>query len=156
MEIVKGTYCLKIYCRKNIIASIGKLGRTEFKKGWYLYIGSAAGGIESRVLRHLEKRKKLFWHIDYLLSRKDVDVEIIYFLPDRQRLECKISRNISSILKPVRGFGSSDCRCAGHLYLLQEDLFVQLEDLMVKGHGFRSLPRKDFIKRCSIKEKDLQ
>jgi len=152
MEIVKGTYCLKIYCGKNIKASIGKLGRTEFKKGWYLYTGSAAGGIESRVLRHLGKRKKLFWHIDYLLSRKDIDVEIIYYLPGRQKLECKISRDFSSILKPVRGFGSSDCRCIGHLYLLQEDLFGQLEELMVRGHGFRSLPRKDFIKRYSIKK----
>ena len=146
---MNGTYCLKIYCKNNIKAVIGKLGRTRFKKGWYLYIGSASNGIENRVLRHLKKRKKLFWHIDYLLSRKDTDVEIIYYLPGKERIECKISILISLILKPVSGFGSSDCNCRGHLYLLNEELLEPLEDILAKDHGFRSLSKNDFIKKTA-------
>ena len=154
---MNGTYCLKINCKKNKKIDIGRLGSVEFKKGRYLYIGSAAKGIENRVLRHLRKRKKIFWHLDYLLSEEGTGVEKIYFIQSEQRLECIISKLVSSILKPVKGFGSSDCRCRGHLYLYPEDLLVPVEELLVKNRRFRSFSSRAFIremnqqKRSSLK-----
>lgn len=150
---MKGTYCLKINCKKNRKIVIGKLGKIEFEKGSYLYIGSAVSGIENRVLRHLKKRKKIFWHIDYLLSWESTEVEKIYFIPSEQKMECNISKLINSILKPVRGFGSSDCRCCGHLFLFPEDLMTPLEDLLIKDNRFKSLSKRDFIQKTNTKKK---
>ncbi|MDZ4245940.1 MAG: DUF123 domain-containing protein, partial [Dehalococcoidia bacterium] len=39
------------------------------EQGFYAYVGSALSGLDKRIGRHLKTRKKLFWHIDYLLDR---------------------------------------------------------------------------------------
>lgn len=95
------------------------MGRFGFKKGRYLYVGSAKKGLEARVRRHLKKAKKLFWHIDYLLSRKDARVVEVWV--GRGREECHVARSIYDDVSPrvIRKFGSSDCRCPGHLFYLK-------------------------------------
>ncbi len=153
---MNGTYCLKINCKKNSKIPIGRLGRIEFKKGWYLYIGSASGGIEARVLRHLRKRKKLFWHLDHLLAAEGTGVEKIYFIQSEKRLECFISKMVSLVLKPVKGFGSSDCRCRGHLYLFPEDHLARVEDLLINKHRFKSFSNRDFIQKMGKKGLEIK
>lgn len=99
---------------------IGKLGRLKFNKGRYLYVGSAKKGLEARIRRHLKKAKKLFWHIDYLLSQKDARVVEVW--AGAGRSECQVARRIYSEISPqvIRRFGSSDCRCPGHLFYLKD------------------------------------
>jgi Uri superfamily endonuclease len=65
---MKGTYALIIELASDERISVGKLGKINFKKGYYLYVGSGQNSLEARIARHLRKRKKKFWHIDYLLA----------------------------------------------------------------------------------------
>ncbi|MGZ7049923.1 MAG: GIY-YIG nuclease family protein, partial [Methanobacterium sp.] len=62
------TYCLLINLNVDSEISVGKLGKLNFKKGFYVYVGSALNSIDARIKRHLKNDKKLFWHIDYLLT----------------------------------------------------------------------------------------
>ena len=81
---MKGSYCLIIDISRDIKQGIGKMGELNFKKGLYIYVGSAMNNIEKRVERHIKtskgRNKILFWHIDYLLSNRNVKIRKIYDL----------------------------------------------------------------------------
>ncbi|MEW6456760.1 MAG: GIY-YIG nuclease family protein [Acidobacteriota bacterium] len=113
----KGIYILSIRLKEQKKISVGKLGEIEFKPGLYLYVGSAQGGLEYRIKRHLRKNKKLFWHIDYL--RKEAEIEGVWIKKGRFN-ECAAVRKIQDSTCfstfPVKGFGSSDCKCLTHLF----------------------------------------
>lgn len=116
---MKGIYALLIKVKRKVNIQIGKLGKFEFPKGWYLYIGSGKNGLEKRVKRHLRKKRNLFWHIDYLLSAPDTEIEKVWIKEGGK--ECSLAKRIAQtdIFKiPVPGFGSSDCRCKSHLFLI--------------------------------------
>jgi Domain of unknown function DUF123 len=68
-----GCYSLIIYLRKKTLIRIGKLGQAVFPAGTYVYTGSAMGGLEPRLKRHLRSKKKLRWHIDYRLHAREAD-----------------------------------------------------------------------------------
>lgn len=87
--------------------------------GHYAYAGSALRGIEARVRWHLGKRKRLHWHIDYLLEKASVTG--VYRLESIERTECAIALGLSARLSPVPGFGCSDCRCRSHLFFAAEE-----------------------------------
>lgn len=53
----KGTYSLILELERDQYIEIGKLGKFLFKKGYYVYNGSALGGF-GRVKYHLKKNKK--------------------------------------------------------------------------------------------------
>ncbi len=110
---MKGSYILLIELENDKEIQIGKLGNIFFEKGFYVYIGSALNGLEQRINRHLRTDKKLHWHIDYLL--KSAKVNSVYYKENDQREECKIAKSFSK-LKPVSGFGCSDCNCKSHLF----------------------------------------
>ena len=105
---------------KDIKPRIGKLGRIGFKKGFYCYVGSAIGksiNLENRLKRHFKKKKKLRWHIDYLLANPNVLVDGAILFPSQKRMECFLSRKIEKRADgTIRKFGSSDCNCKGHLH----------------------------------------
>lgn len=113
---MNGAYCLLINCRKTQSIDIGRLGAIEFAKGFYIYVGSALNGIEKRISRHLRKEKRRFWHIDYFLSNRYVNVDSIYCLKSNKKMECNIAVKVNSIAKSINGFGSSDCKCRSHLF----------------------------------------
>jgi Uri superfamily endonuclease len=81
-----------------------------------VYSGSAfgPGGLGARVGRHLRLDKKLRWHIDYLRQR--VDDVVAYYQPD-SRSECLFANELKLAGGefPMKGFGSSDCKCESHL-----------------------------------------
>lgn len=110
---MKGCYCLIIKLENDKKLKIGKKHKMEFKKGYYVYIGSAMNNLESRVKRHLSKSKKLHWHIDYLLKHSQI-VEVIYNLD--KKVECNLSKEISMNREYIKDFGCSDCECNSHLY----------------------------------------
>ena len=43
--ILKGTYCLIIYLRKDKAIEIGKCGSINFRRGYYVYVGSALNSL---------------------------------------------------------------------------------------------------------------
>lgn len=124
---MKGTYIIAIYVLENSVIRIGALGEIEFLKGYYLYIGSAMGNkgsttLENRVKRHVSdsKGKKIFWHIDYLLTNQNCVITRLYLIPSLKRLECIIANEaLQTSDQRIKNFGSSDCDCLSHLYYFQ-------------------------------------
>jgi sugar fermentation stimulation protein A len=118
MKSSPGTYVLFLRLPRKKWIEVGKLGAICFPAGLYAYVGSALGGWEARVNRHLNGGGKMHWHIDYLRTEAQVKGAIVFESPER--LECVISGAIaetSHIVAP--GFGSSDCDCTSHLHLLR-------------------------------------
>lgn len=114
---MKGCYCLIIYVKRKTKIKIGKkLGEIEFKKGNYVYIGSAMNSVESRLNRHLSNDKKLHWHVDYLLKNNDVKIVKIIYNVSSKKIECDLSKYLQSQTEYVNEFGCSDCNCKSHLY----------------------------------------
>jgi sugar fermentation stimulation protein A len=112
----RGSYLLLLDLRRDRRIQVGRLGRIAFKKGTYVYVGSAQRGLAARIARHLRRRRKRFhWHIDYLRAA----CGRVVGLPIRssRRQECEVARAVAAVLEPgPAGFGSSDCRCATHLF----------------------------------------
>lgn len=81
--------------------------------------------MEKRIERHLRKTKQKFWHIDYLLDDANVEVLKVFHKKAGRLEECKIAKNISEIGVPVKGFGSSDCKCESHLFKLKGYQFLR-------------------------------
>jgi Uri superfamily endonuclease len=115
-----GCYSLIICLRKKTLIRIGKLGQALFPAGIYVYTGSAMGGLEPRLKRHLRSKKKLRWHIDYLLHAPEAKIREIFIYPSAPDEECRRNRRIAAlpraeIIRPK--FGASDCSsgCASHL-----------------------------------------
>jgi len=116
---------LVIKINDDIVENIGKLGKIKFRKGRYVYIGSAMNSIEKRVERHLKRKKKVFWHIDRLLSNNRVEVERVYIKESDTKEECAIASIISKQGYAIKGFGSSDCKCISHLYKVKSIDFLE-------------------------------
>lgn len=108
---MKGVYVLLIELNKDLKIKIGKLGKIEFKKGYYAYVGSALNSLEKRIERHFRKNKRSFWHIDYFLEKAKIK-EFVY-AEINKRKECEIAK---LNLKFIKGFGCSDCKCKSHLF----------------------------------------
>jgi Uri superfamily endonuclease len=122
--VVKGVYLLVINLKKNSKIKIGKLGKIAFPKGFYVYVGSALNNLQARVARHLSSKKKLRWHIDYLLASPNAEVEMVITRQTEKRIECEVNEIIQKFGKPVEKFGSSDCKCKSHL-----TYFKSLDDI---------------------------
>lgn len=113
---MKGTYCLVISLAKDTKIKIGKvLGEITFKKGCYMYVGSAMNSLESRVRRHLSSDKKKHWHIDYLLLNDSSNVENVIVNVSDRKAECELAEIIMENEDCVAKFGCSDCSCRSHL-----------------------------------------
>lgn len=139
----KGSYIILGELKRNIYLNIGKRGNIFFKKGFYLYVGSAMNSLSSRIKRHLRKDKKLRWHIDYLIPYfKNVEPLIIN---SEEKIECIISSEIEKICEGyIKGFGSCDCKCKSHLYFLKNNPFEnkKFRNILLKYH-IKRLPRQN-------------
>lgn len=122
VDIAKGLYILVIEVAKDICIDIGSLGYICLPTGIYGYVGSAKGfgGIEARIKHHLNKRKKrCWWHIDYLTIRDDVKICCTIFAETVNLGEEDV---VIEMLKnscwevAVRRFGSTDKRSLSHLF----------------------------------------
>jgi len=114
-EQMQGAYVLVMEVDREQTIPVGRLGNIWFPSGSYAYVGSAMGGLENRINRHLRSEKKLHWHIDYLLKYARVDT--VYIKEGRDREECDIARWFHDRFDCIPSFGSSDCKCPSHLYI---------------------------------------
>ena len=108
------SYVLFLKVRRNIKVTVGRLGKIKFSKGYYLYVGSAKRGIESRLNRHILKDKNLFWHVDYLLKSPYTVIDEVWVAQGKK--ECSVASLLKEHFDFVERFGSSDCRCKSHLF----------------------------------------
>ena len=116
---MKGSYIILIKLPEEQTITIGSLQTLHFPLGYYAYVGSALGGIKSRLSRHLKSNKKLHWHIDYLLQKAPITDIIIG--ETKERVECAIAQALSSQFDSIPSFGSSDCHCSSHLFFATEE-----------------------------------
>ena len=113
---MKGIYALLIQIDEFASINVGALGKKDFKPGLYAYVGSAQNGVEQRVKRHLENKKTLFWHIDYLLNSKKAKIIKILYKQAHKEEECRLAQKLRRHNQAAYGFGSSDCHCLSHLF----------------------------------------
>ena len=113
-----GSYILMLALPEQRAIRVGRLGILSFKPGYYAYVGSAQGGLEGRIRRHLRADKKPHWHIDYL--RREANVAGIMRIFSPLRAECALARALAEELAVIKGFGASDCGCSGHLFYSRE------------------------------------
>jgi sugar fermentation stimulation protein A len=111
----RGSYLLVLRVDKERRVRIGGLGTFSFRRGYYVYVGSAMRNLQSRLARHSRRRKTRHWHVDYL--RQVTSGPIALPIRSSLRQECEVARAFADILEPgPAGFGSSDCKCATHLF----------------------------------------
>jgi sugar fermentation stimulation protein A len=121
-----GSYILILQLEREYSMTVGSLGIIPFPKGRYAYVGSAMGGLESRLRRHFSTSKKRRWHIDYLLEKGNA-VQAFY-IPSEHKMECFLNRLVSILPEslPIKGFGASDCTCRTHLHRISEEGYRDL------------------------------
>ena len=122
----RGCYIIVLRMPRGRKIEVGVLGEVKFRKGYYLYVGSAMKDLTRRIERHRRLTKKHHWHIDYLREQ----AEFIAAIPIRARadLECEVAGSLGAIADwSVPGFGSSDCPCESHLFGMQQDPVHQRE-----------------------------
>ena len=128
-DLLTGSYCLVLRIKKDIKIKIGKLGKILFKKGIYIYIGSGMNNLIKRIERHLGKNKKskkrLHWHIDYLLQNKDTEI-IDVFIKESTKKEEEIIANFvkKHSLGFIKNFGATDSKLKSHLYYVKSYDFL--------------------------------
>lgn len=132
-----GLYVLVLRVDSPASVRVGALGRLDFGPGYYAYCGSARRNLSSRISRHMARRKKLRWHIDYLTCRRNVSVELARIFPGNAMTECGLNSVVreSPGARSVPGFGCSDCTCDSHLIFFGDeapDIFPEPNDLHVR------------------------
>jgi Uri superfamily endonuclease len=112
----KGTYLLFLVFRERREIDVGSLGTLSIGEGEYCYVGSAMNGLDERLERHFRKEKNIRWHIDRLTMCAD-DMEAYVSMTTK---ECDLSKMASDrgCVPVFKGFGSSDCKCGTHLFLV--------------------------------------
>jgi Uri superfamily endonuclease len=146
-----GTYVLLFKMKRTRILQIGRLGRYRFPKGYYAYVGSALGpgGIRSRIHRHLRPTRMLHWHVDYLQpAAVPVEVWITQNRHRKEHLWAAVLKSMRSASIWVPGFGSSDCKCAGHLvYYRQKPAFRLFKQTAHARHPQRTVIYRSLIEK---------
>jgi sugar fermentation stimulation protein A len=116
----RGSYIIVLKLVRDRKIEVGALGAVKFRKGFYLYVGSAMKDLSQRVARHQRILKKHHWHVDYLREHAEFHAAI----PIRASvdLECSVAASLGSMADwQMPGFGSSDCGCDTHLYGMHDD-----------------------------------
>ncbi len=92
------------------------MGKLDLPAGWYVYVGSALGGLGARLCRHARPEKRRHWHVDALREAAELVAVACHVSPER--LECAAAASIAALpgaSLPAPRFSASDCRCAAHL-----------------------------------------
>ena len=125
MKTLSGIYVLIIQVNEDVRLDVGALGDKKFARGLYAYVGSAQTNLVQRIKRHLIKKKKNFWHIDYLLSYPTVKIIKVFYKEATKTEECKTANNIGERSKPIADFGCSDCNCKSHLFHIKNVEYIE-------------------------------
>lgn len=123
MRSESGTYALLLHCASSSELAIGRWGCLQLVPGHYLYVGSAfgPGGVKARVSRHFRNDKKLRWHIDYLRAEAQPVGAWCSYASEHLEHEWAEALQDMNVTTCIAGFGSSDCHCEGHLFIVPTD-----------------------------------
>lgn len=112
-----GCYLLVIKLDGACLLSLGRRS-VSLSAGFYGYVGSAQRALAARLARHRRplSAKKSRWHIDGLLAHGRLEATLVW--PLSRPGECWLAGRLlrePGVKLAARRFGSSDCRCPGHL-----------------------------------------
>ncbi|NJF24996.1 DUF123 domain-containing protein [Thermococcus sp. Bubb.Bath] len=142
---MKGSYFLVIRLGEDKTVRT-KAREFPLKAGYYVYVGSAMNSLEKRVARHFSREKKLHWHIDYLL--KEAELLRAYLVPSEERLEERLSVEVSKFGEPAEGFGAGDVSVSTNLYHFNQEpdnvLIRILKDMRLRWKTVKS--REEVLK----------
>ena len=112
------TYLFQLRLPRKRILRIGARPTEVFSPGHYLYVGSAKRASGHRLWRHWHGSERHRWHIDYL--RAAAFPERLILFRSEEVGECSLAQQLQSDrrFRVVPRFGSSDCACQGHLWLI--------------------------------------
>lgn len=111
---MKGVYAAFFMLEEDKRIEVGALGKLDFKRGLYIYIGSGGNNVVKRLERHFSQDKNTHWHIDYFTVYAE---PLDYFiLPESTEMECELADIAKAIGEPVTGFGCGDCGCDSHFF----------------------------------------
>jgi len=126
----RGGYLLILNLKRDRRIDVGKLGKVLFRKGFYIYVGSAMANLSKRMERHRRLRKRHHWHIDEL--RAIAEFGSVLAIRSSERIECEVAKAISEIAEwSEPRFGSPDCSCDSHLFGVARD--------PIQSEGFQKL-----------------
>jgi Uri superfamily endonuclease len=115
----KGNYLLQLHLEQDREIKIGARPGQLFRAGYYIYIGSAfgGGGLAARLNRHLQKKKRMHWHIDYLIAESsNISAWEIELLTSLEHAIAAYFLSAKIFAPAIPRFGSSDCSCRTHLF----------------------------------------
>lgn len=146
---MKGAYILILRNDKKTGIEVGSIGKIQFEKGYYIYVGSALSG-EHRLKRHLEnlKRhsvKRKHWHIDYIIPF--FELAEWYFLESKdESLEGRIAHSLEIHFSDIDGFGACDSDENSHLFKSNNYCKIKekVGDICLKVNSKRVISGKDF------------
>jgi Uri superfamily endonuclease len=144
---MKGIYCLLMVLEDDVSMSVGALGRLTFPRGVYAYVGSAQGGIEQRVKRHLGGTKKKRCHIDHLLTSART-TSVVSIPTGDMSSKCALASGLSTspgARVVAKGFGSSGCRCESHLLHFEGDEYDDLLEMITGRIGMLCSPYPETV-----------
>lgn len=124
----------------------------KFRKGYYVYIGSAMNSLVARINRHLSDDKKMHWHIDYLLKSPNSEIRDILFNISDKNIECYLANEIAKDGDEIAKFGCSDCNCNSHLIYFKrkkdalESVKKAYDDLNIEYNDLKYF-KKEFKKK---------
>lgn len=143
---MKGTYLLEFRLESSLSFTLRSGRRVSLTSGVYFYAGSAfgPGGLYSRLSRHLKRRKKRHWHLDFITTAETFTPLSALLIPELP-VECTLASIVSELSTPVPNFGSSDCTCPSHLFLAQNPQ-------KVKEAVLKAFPGAKILKTEELKE----
>jgi len=118
-----GAYILIMNVSKAHNISIGSIGTVVVDPGYYLYAGSGMNGLSARISRHLRKRKRMHWHVDFL---REISSKVkAYPVRSPHNIEDNIVLALAEVFPGViPGFGASDSSQVTHLFYSPSDPFL--------------------------------
>ncbi len=123
MRSTPGVYVLVMHLPSATSVKAGKLGTIHLEPGYYLYCGSAQGGLGPRLARHMRPDKVPHWHVDALTTVAEPVGALLF--SGQKKEECRLGRCLSEcpgVSMVQKGFGSSDCSCRSHLFHVPEEV----------------------------------
>ena len=152
-NIQYGCYQLHLKLKKTITLQVGSLCRLDLKAGFYIYTGRHKKYLAARINRHLQKKKTLYWHIDYFTNHPAISMDQIIIFPQVDA-ECMINKDFQRFFNShdlYPGLGSGDCveSCKSHMQFMPT-MTEKLIHRWIKLHSDKNpviLTRNDFIDR---------
>ena len=102
------SYAVVFRCPSAVVKTRARVFCVE--EGLYVYVGSCGSSCHKRILRHLRRPVRKFWHVDYL------PCAALFALVTRLK-EVDLAARLAARLEYVASFGSSDDRnTPSHLF----------------------------------------